>query len=135
MDAHDVNFGQPQGFVKAFWRSFRRESTVESQDEASIHEQALISLGYFTNLDLRLSDGTVTKEFRSSFFWRIRDNFGTNSATHWRVSVDHVWVMRALPDGEEGIRATVPVNDAADWQRIFAEFLAQRAANRTHTNK
>ena len=109
----------------------RPRTTSQDLEIARKHEQALIELGYFTNLELRLTNQSVTRDFRSNFIWRIRHHFGTNSDNPWHVSPDHIWIMHSIPNAsnEAGFYPTLPVKDVPEWQQIFKECIARAETN------
>lgn len=84
------------------------------------HEDALIRLGYLTKQDFHLTNQVLTHEFRSNFYLRIQQTFGTNRET--------VWAYRSFSNGA-GLHVTLPTRDVSRWDHIFRECADRYASN------
>jgi hypothetical protein len=83
------------------------------------HERALLRLGYLAERELHLTNQVITRAFRSNFFVRVRQAFGTNES---------IWMYHALTNNG-GLRLTVPAKDVGRWETIFRECAAGYASN------
>jgi hypothetical protein len=103
-----------QGDSYSFWRA-----------EMEFHQSELQRLGYLTNCELRLTNQVMTPVFYSNFFWRIRNELGTNS--------DQIWVGTPLSN-RAGLNPSLPAKNVAVWERIFRECALRYASNSPPTN-